>query len=412
MIIISAIKIIILLGFLITIHELGHFIVAKLCNVYVKQFSIGFGPKILEKQGKETLYSLRLLPLGGFVSMEGEVEESTSQRSFSNVSIPKKMAIVAAGAIVNIIFAIVVYFSLMQMTNSLVSNQVDEVLEGFVAEELGIQEGDYIIKIGDEKISNYYEVTREFGKVGESQVYIEVDRDGEILDFIANLTKINHKSTGIYVSEDLKVILVEKNGASDGILLENDRIKKVNGVELESYLDLNTLMQQAEDTIEFEVERNGELESLEIEPTIVPAYYIGAQFKEAPKTFVNSCIYAGEETKVFLSSIIESMKMLFTGNVGVNQMTGPIGISTMVANTDGVREFAYLLAMISLSLGVTNLLPIPALDGGKLLILTIEAIRKKPIKPELEIKIQIIGFAIILGLTVIVTYNDIIRLIK
>lgn len=108
--IISAIKIIVLLGVLITIHELGHFIVAKLCHVKVNEFAIGFGPTIFQKQGEETKYTLRLIPLGGFNSLEGEDEESNDDRSFSKASIPKKLAIVFAGATVNIIFAVIVYF--------------------------------------------------------------------------------------------------------------------------------------------------------------------------------------------------------------------------------------------------------------------------------------------------------------
>ena len=113
MFLLDALKIIFLLGFLIFIHEGGHFLVAKLCKVKVNEFSIGFGPKILKKQGKETLYALRLIPLGGFVSMEGEDKESKEECSFSNASIPKRIAIVAAGAIVNIVFGLIVYFILV-----------------------------------------------------------------------------------------------------------------------------------------------------------------------------------------------------------------------------------------------------------------------------------------------------------
>ena len=110
---INALKIIFLLGFLIFIHEGGHFLIAKLCNVKVNEFAIGFGPTILKKQGKETKYALRAIPLGGFVSMEGEDEESNNERSFSNASIPKRIAIVAAGAIINIVFGLIVYFILV-----------------------------------------------------------------------------------------------------------------------------------------------------------------------------------------------------------------------------------------------------------------------------------------------------------
>lgn len=242
-IIISAIKIIFLLGFLIFIHEGGHFCIAKLCKVKVNQFAIGFGPKIWSHQGKETLYALRLIPLGGFVSMEGEDQESSDERAFNKASIPKRIAIVSAGATVNIIFGLLVYFIL--------------------------------------------------------------------------------------------VLAIKKN-----------------------------------------------------------------------------LLFAFQATGGYLDRFIQSIKMLFTGKVGVNDLTGPVGISQIVSSTVGIKEYVYMLSMISLSLGITNLLPIPALDGGKIVLLIIEAIRKKPLKENIEIEIQLIGFGLLMALSIFVTYNDIIRIIK
>ena len=242
-IIINILKIIFLLGFLIFIHEGGHFLVAKLCKVKVNEFAIGFGPTILKKQGKETKYALRLIPLGGFVSMEGEDELSDDKNSFSKASIPKRIAIVAAGALVNIVFGILIYFIL-----------------------------------------------------------------------------------------------------------------------------------------------------------------IACIYKNLP--------IAVNATGEFIGALFESIKMLFTGNVGVNDLTGPVGISQMISQTVGFANYIYLLALISVSLGITNLLPIPALDGGKIVLLIIEAIRKKPLKKETEVQIQLIGFSMLIALSIIVTYNDILRVTK
>lgn len=224
----SAIKIIFLLGFLVLIHEAGHYTVAKICKIKVNQFAIGFGPKIWNKKGKETNYELRLIPLGGFVSLEGEEEESDKQGSFNKASIPKRIAVVAAGAIVNIIFGLILYCILILIR--------------------------YMIL----KQANFFE----------------------------------------------------------GI-----------------------------------------------------SYSLGA---------------TGELIKNMGLGIIE----LFSGKVSINDMVGPIGISDMVTKTSGVTEFIYLLSVISVSLGVTNLLPIIPLDGGKIVLLIIEAIRKKPLKRDLEAKIQ------------------------
>lgn len=247
--IVSAIKILVLLGFLIFIHEGGHFLVAKLCKVKVNEFAIGFGPTIWKKQGKETKYALRLIPLGGFVNMEGEEEESDDARSFTRASIPKRIGIVIAGATVNIIFAIVVYFI-------------------------------------------------------------------------------------------LSIIFAAQN----------------------------------------------------------------------PGDFQNPIQFAFEKTGGFIGSTFEGLGKLFTGQIGLDQMMGPVGISEIVANTSGLFEFFNMMAIISLSLGITNLLPIPALDGGKILLLIIEAIRRKPLKQKTELTIQLLGFCFLIMLSILVTYKDITRL--
>ena len=241
--IVNIIKIAFLLGFLILIHEGGHFLVAKLCKVKVNEFAIGFGPTIWKKQGKETKYALRLIPLGGFVSMEGENDSSDDERSFNKASIPKRIAIVLAGAMVNIIFGLLTYFIL--------------------------------------------------------------------------------------------VIIVYKD-----------------------------------------------------------------------------VVLAFNATGGFIVSLLQGIQMLFTGKVGINDMTGPVGISGIVTQTVGVINYVYIMALISVSLGITNLLPIPALDGGRIVLLIVEAIRRKKLKQETEIQIQLIGFSILMAVSIIVTYNDILRIFK
>ena len=152
--IITALKVIFLLGFLIFIHECGHFIVAKLCKVKVNEFAIGFGPTIWKKKKGETLYALRLIPLGGFVSMEGEEERSDNEGSFSKASIPKRIAIVLAGGMVNIIFGLLVYFILVSSMGNYVSQRVEVVDENYGAAKAGIMANDEIKKINGTKIRN------------------------------------------------------------------------------------------------------------------------------------------------------------------------------------------------------------------------------------------------------------------
>lgn len=335
-VILSAIKIIFLLGFLIFIHELGHFLVAKWCKVKVNEFAIGFGPTIWKKQGKETKYALRLVPLGGFVSMEGENERSEDSRSFSKASIPKRIAICLAGATVNIVFGIIVYFVLMASSGTYISNEVDSVIDGYSAQTAGIQANDKIIEVDGKKVNSRYDLNKIIDEKNGDEVKVKIQRDNEVLDYTIKPTEVKAKS--------------------------------------------------------------------------ISTYYLGVNLKAAPDTFINRCINGGMETKEFMFSILDNLKQLFSGKVGVDQMMGPVGISETVAKTSGIKEFVYMLALISLSLGVTNLLPIPALDGGKILILIIEAVRRKPLKEQTEINIQLIGFSLLIALSLYVTYNDILRI--
>ena len=412
--ILAAIKIIFLLGFLIFIHELGHFLVAKLCKVKVNEFAIGFGPLIWKKQGRETKYALRLLPLGGFVSMEGEEERSEDSRSFSKASIPKRIAICAAGAIVNIVFGLIVYFILMSVTlGPYVSNEIDTTLNGFVAQEIGLQNGDKVIELDGNKVNSQIDINKVLENQNGEEINIKIDRNGEILEYNIEPTEVPSKHTGIYLDDDCKIVTVEKGSpAEEQGIKSNDELIAINGepvngdtqkvVEIFNTEGLNTML--------LTIKRGNEEIKIELTPDYIPNYYLGATFKQAPDNFINRCINGGMQTSEFMFSIIDNLKQLFTGNVGVDQMMGPVGISETVAKTDDIQDFIYLLALISLSLGVTNLLPIPALDGGKILILLIEAIRRKPLKEQTEINIQLLGFSILIALAIFVTYNDILRI--
>ena len=237
---ITIIKILFLLGFLIILHEFAHYAVARLCKVKVNEFSVGFGKKILQRKVDDTVYSLRLIPLGGYVNLKGLDERNSDPDSYTSVSIWKRMLIILAGSIANILFGIVTYFVLI---------------------------------------------------------------------------------TILY-------------GINTGLMATGN----------------------------------------------------------------------------FFFSIFESLKMLFTGEVGLEQFTGPIGISSIISETKALTEFIYLLALVSLSLGVTNLLPIPPLDGFKFFLLLIEKIRRKPFSEKFEVNMQFLGFVLLLGLSIYVAYNDVLRI--
>lgn len=311
----------------------GHFLLAKLFNVKINEFSIGFGKKIFGKQKGETLYALRVVPLGGYVMLEGEQEESNDPRAFNNISVWKRMIIVAAGGVVNIVFGLLVYFIIATSAGNYYSMVVSDVISGYGAEAAGIQ--------------------------------------------------------------------------------VNDEIISANGKKLDLVTDLNLIVNKSkEQEIDFEIKRNNETIHIGVTPKADENgnYYIGVNFNPIEKNLVNSIYYGFLNTVSFSGSIIDNLKELARGGIRTEQLTGPIGISTIVSKTEGFGEFVYILALISLSLGITNLLPFPPLDGGKILILLIEAIRRKKMNVELEMNIQTAGFILMILLSVYVAYNDILRI--
>ena len=345
--------------------------------------------------------------------MEGEDERSEDDRSFSKASIPKRMLIVVAGATVNIVFAIIVYFALISSSGTYVSNVVDETIDGYAAQQIGLQNGDEIIEIDGEKIRSQKDINKVISNSNGKELNIKINRNDEILEYNIKPTEVPVKTTGIYLDDEAKIITVEKGSSSEKAGIQaNDKLVKVNNIEINQDPNkaVEAINEKGLNTMLLTVERDGQQIQIELTPDYISTYYLGVNLQLAPDTFWNRCLNGGMQTADFLTSIVDNLKQLFTGQVGVDQMMGPVGISEVIAKTDGVREFFQMMALISLSLGVTNLLPIPALDGGKLLILIVEAIRRKPLKQETEINIQLLGFSILIALSLYVSYNDILRI--
>ena len=413
----TILKIIFILGFLIFIHEGGHFIVAKLCKIRVNEFAIGFGPVIFKKQGKETLFQLRLIPLGGFCNMEGEEERSEVEGSFSKASIPKRIAVVAAGGLVNIIFALLIYFTLMSCVGNNVSNVIDTVVPNYSAQTAGLQENDKILKIDGKKIKNKADLDEALEQSNGNELSILIERDGKEQELKIKPTEEKYNYTGIAVNtsnDKLTEIAAlypnspgEKQGlqAKDLIIAINDNPVENNAQKLVDYINLSI-----GEEIKFTVERNGENVDITIMPDVMSNYLLGVNLKMAENNFINNIYYAFFDTGEFAISIVDNLRLLFSGGVSIDQLMGPVGISDVVAQTNGLADFIYILALISISLGFTNVLPFPPLDGGKIVILLIEAIRRKPLKEKTEINIQLVGFIMLMALMVYVTYNDILRI--
>ena len=413
----TILKIIFILGFLIFIHEGGHFIVAKLCKIRVNEFAIGFGPVIFKKQGKETLFQLRLIPLGGFCNMEGEEERSEVEGSFSKASIPKRIAVVAAGGLVNIIFALLIYFTLMSCVGNNVSNVIDTVVPNYSAQTAGLQENDKILKIDGKKIKNKADLDEALERFKGNELSILIERDGKEQEIKLKPTEEKYNYTGIAVNAtkdkltEIAALYPDSPGEKQGLQVKdiiiaiNDNPIENNAQKLVDYINLSIGKE-----IRFTVERNGENIDITIMPEVMSNYLLGVNLKMAENNFINNIYYAFFDTGEFAISIVDNLRLLFSGGVSIDQLMGPVGISDVVAQTNGLADFIYILALISISLGFTNLLPFPPLDGGKIVILLIEAIRRKPLKEKTEINIQLIGFIMLMALMVYVTYNDILRI--
>lgn len=412
-IIIIILKVVFLLGFLVLIHEGGHFLIAKLCKVTVNEFAIGFGPTIFKSKNTKTKYALRLIPLGGFVSMEGEEQRSDKEGSFSKASIPKRIAIVIAGGMVNIIFALVVYWVLISSKTTFITTKIENVVTDSGAYYSGIIKEDEIIKVNGKRVRNKVDLDKQMEKTKGEKTILQIKRNGENIEVEVTPTIQKVKDTGIRlenVSSKIIVVYPDSQAEKSGIKVD-DEIVKIDGKEVanDAYKVVEYIDNSENENMIFTIKRNEEILELEVTPKIINKYLLGVELQDAPKNLINDMYYGFLDTVDFSVSIIDNLKMLFTGKVSSDQLMGPIGISTVVADTKGITDYIYILALISLSLGVTNLLPFPPLDGGKVVIYIIEAIRRKPMKEEVEVGIQTVGFMLLIGLSIFVAYKDILR---
>lgn len=326
-----------LLVFLLVVmlHEFGHFSIAKLSGIKVNEFSIGMGPKIYQKQKGETFYSLRALPVGGYVAMEGEEENSHDPRAFNNVSIVKRMAVVLAGAFMNFVLAFIA-FTLIFSIAGYGSSEIEKVISNSPADKAGIQSGDLIIKINENKVKDIYDINSIISKNQKEEMDFQINREGNIL---------------------------------------NVKIKPEYSVENQMYL-------------------------------------IGITSK-LDHSILKSISLGANRTLEMSKLILKSIKMMFSGSFKMEYLSGPVGVVQLIGSesSKGFLNFLQILGLISVNLGVFNLLPIPALDGGKFLFLLIEALRGKPIDEKIEQGLSLIGISLLFSLMIYVTiFNDIGRL--
>lgn len=344
---------IVIFGLLIAIHELGHFLVAKACGVKVLEFSIGMGPQLWHKEGKETQYSLRLFPIGGFCAMEGEDGESDDPRAFGNTAGWKKFLVLIAGSASNFIAGMLLIFCLFAASTGYVSTTLSGFVDGFPCQ------GETMLQAGDEIVSI----------------------DG----------------SAVLLYSDISTLLNRGNGKTHDIVVRRDGEK----------ITLNDLPLTPRE--------------YEVEGKKVTMYGLYFQSKEA--TFGSKLRLGLANSVDFVRMIWWSLEDLFTGAVGFSALSGPIGIvdamGQMAESADGVRQavdnLLYFAAFLAINLAFMNLLPLPALDGGRVFFLILNGLAvllfRRRIPAKYEGYVHFGGLVLLLGLMVVVAVQDVYRII-
>lgn len=403
-------------GLIIFIHELGHFIFAKAFGVKVNEFALGMGPTILKKQGKETKYALRLFPIGGFVSMEGEDEESDDNRAYCNQKTWKKMIIISAGAVFNLILGVIVCFFLVSSEDLVGTNQILQFYEGSVSSSV-LQQGDKIVKIDGKKVFSDYDISFLMQRNGTGYYDFTVEREGEKLE-LEDVPFAKRTSGNFAYGDDCSISSVsaklKKAGFKDG-----DIITSVNGVETADSDTLIAEIQKDEDyTYNFTVKRGEEeltFENITLQTATVFDFIILGEEKNVLNVTKSAFGYAFSMGRMVYLSLFD----MLSGQYGLNDLAGPIGTISVITDiaeqsvsTTNWSQLFMLLAMITINIGLFNLLPIPALDGGHLFFMLIELVIRRPIPQKYASWIHAAGLVILLGFMAIISASDLWKLIS
>ena len=418
------------LSLLILVHELGHFFVAKACGIRVLEFSMFMGPKLLAFKKGETQYTLRLIPMGGYVKMEGEETASDDPRAFSKQKIWKRFLVLAAGSTMNIVLAFVLMSS-YTMAAGVITNRVDSFGEDSPLQQAGMVSGDRLVSWDGNRIHDLSTDLNMFlyGANDEPLDIAWLDASG--LRKSATITLPKTEPTyrlgfSVVVEGELATNLIDMVEPDSPIqkagLRHGDRIVRIDGMEVANreaiVTYLNTGRPEGNPPVTLTVQRDEQsLIFRDIVPFMDSQYYLDTGFTLEEPSFFGSLAAAGRYSISSIRMVLTTLGWLFTGQVSFSNMTGPVGIvgtiGTVVERevdiTEKLLSLASLGALLSLNLGVMNLIPFPALDGSKLVLLIIEKIRRKPLPPEKEGLISLIGFSLLILVLIATLFNDIPR---
>lgn len=436
---------VLLFELIIFIHEFGHFITAKKSGIKVNEFSLGMGPKIFSFGKGETKYSLRIFPIGGFCAMEGEDEESPEPRAFNNAKVWKRMIVVIAGAVMNIILGFVLMFVVVVQQDAYSSTEVQSFPATSFSSCTGLQSGDVIKEINGYGIStsmdfNYPISTAELKTVDGStlEIYKE-DCGNNLYNMAVSLVQDkNNKLSDEQVSKVNELLskstneIVKAKSKEDAFSVYENYYKKINNAcgiknyKVEKIVEKETRKRYTADIL---VERNGEEKLLKnvqfftyttkdnSDPQVSIDFYV----KPIDKTIGSVLSQTFKQTISTCKMIYASLGGLLTGKFGLKDMSGPIGIASAVTTVaseslssgfmSAVNSIIYVMMIITVNLGLFNMLPFPALDGGRFVFLIVEAIRGKSVPRKVEAIVNGIGMGLLILLMILITANDIFKLI-
>jgi len=441
---------IVTLGLLVTIHEWGHFWVARRCGVRVLRFSVGFGKPLWLRRGRDgTEYAVAMIPLGGYVRMlderEGEVPEALRHQAFNNKPVLQRMAIVAAGPVVNLLFAVFAYWFLFVWGVTSVVPVVGAVTPNSLAERAGLPVGVELLEVDGHDVQSWDEINlRLASRVGESgslQLLAGEPGRGLAQDYRVQLDRwtvdlekespISALGIQPYRPEVPAVIgsLTEGGVAQAAGLKEGDRIVSIDGQPVGDWVELVEMIRRSpQRTLAFELQRG--TDSLEV--VITPAERVddngerygfigaGVQAVEWPDEMLRELRYGPVEavwiglskTGQMIGLTFDAIGKMVVGAISVKNLSGPITIAKVAGASaaSGLESFVSFLAYLSISLGVLNLLPIPMLDGGHLMYQLIELVRGRPVSEKVQMLGLRLGMAMLLSLMALAILNDIARL--
>lgn len=435
---------VLLFELIIFIHEFGHFITAKKSGVKVNEFSLGMGPKIFSFGKGETKYSLRAFPIGGFCAMEGEDEDSPEPRAFNNAKVWKRMIVIIAGAVMNIILGLVLMFVIVVQQDSYASSKISSFPATSYSANSGLQQGDVIKEINGYGIStsmdfNYPISTADIKKVdGTTLTVYKEDCCNYLYDLASDI--VNNKDNKIddNLLNQLNALLSEgtarinqttdKNSAKELYTKYYEDINKLCNIEDYKVKEIEVKKERQRYVADVLVERDGK------EQLVKDVQFFTYLTPNSDKPQVSIDFYVDQIDKSFTSVISQTFKQtistckmiyaslggLLTGKFSFNDMSGPVGIAsaiTEVASTslqssflDAVNSIIYVMMIITVNLGLFNMLPFPALDGGRFVFLIIEAIRGKSVPRKVEGIVNAVGMGLLFLLMIVITANDIFKL--